>query len=571
MAALWTNSGYKANPNRSDTNGYDYFAYTCLEMAVGYTTFTFPNIAAYMKLHFSNQTVTSAPNYAYSYGDVDQNADVSSADALKYLQYVSGSYSGSAADETRMKNLMDTVFGVWQIQGVGYFGDSTAFPLFIPIAPAYTPVTVTKSAYTSNDFGAVRFIGSSSINMVATDTLSITNADIDGNGTTITVSGFDYTNWTSNASLTLGAGANGQRTLNNDPSSTESLFFASSGFSTATLSITIASAIDDTLDSITDKLGADINPAALYTVYVSSSFVVSGISGTSCSVNITNGEYNINNLGWVNSANTGTAINGDSIKVRVTSSSSYSTSVSAVLTLTAGNTVSDTWTVTTEPDPTTPIEDGELIPFGHSTGAIPFSDIIDFFAGAPISGLYTPPTNLGSYYRAGLHVPPLTGNANIPTSGAISFSDFRDAYTVLYFVRAPQTKGATRNTISSGGQVVVVWYIFDFDDPADWEMGYGPFAKYSCEYQYSLTVTQNLVNAGNQSIAPRLTVGTPTTWTPATSWNSAAQLGFAVEMYVDQNTEVFANGYVTMQVRHPDNPSYVLTKNVNWSLRSYGV
>ena len=224
-----------------------------------------------------------------------------------------------------------------------------------------------------------------------------------------------------------------------------------------------------------------------------------------------------------------------------------------------------------------------LIPFGHGSGAISMQDLIDFFGGAPNATIpYYPPNNLGSFYKGGAVVPNIAQNAAIPTSGAISLSNFRNAYTDLYFVRTPATKQINKNTITTGGQVVAAWYLFDgmWGNPADWEMGYGANMKYACQYQYTLTITSYNVFAGGVYIYPRLTAATPspvgyssglkTGFVDATSWTEAGNLGFGVEMFVYQNTEAYVTGYITMSVRHPLALSTVITTNVNFTFNVFG-
>jgi|GEM_PF-1360617 len=96
--------------------------------------------------------------------------------------------------------------------------------------------------------------------------------------------------------------------------------------------------------------------AALNTVIFSNSITVSGIN-RAATVSISSGEYEINGSGqWTAAA--GTVNNTDSVRVRVTSSSSFSTTT--VATLTIGG-VSDTFSVTTPAEPDT---DGDGIPDG---------------------------------------------------------------------------------------------------------------------------------------------------------------------------------------------------------------
>lgn len=85
------------------------------------------------------------------------------------------------------------------------------------------------------------------------------------------------------------------------------------------------------------------------TLITSNSITVTGIE-TSAPVTITGGEYQINGSGIWTSAS-GTVVNGNTVRVRQTSSSSYGTTTDTVLTIGG---VSDTFNVTTLPPDTTP-------------------------------------------------------------------------------------------------------------------------------------------------------------------------------------------------------------------------
>ncbi len=89
----------------------------------------------------------------------------------------------------------------------------------------------------------------------------------------------------------------------------------------------------------------DVTDADLATVYESNTLTVAGINNSAV-VTITGGQYSKNGGAYTSSP--GTADNGDTFKVRATSSASNSTAVNVVLTIGG---VSDTYTVTTE-DPT---------------------------------------------------------------------------------------------------------------------------------------------------------------------------------------------------------------------------
>ena len=89
----------------------------------------------------------------------------------------------------------------------------------------------------------------------------------------------------------------------------------------------------------------DITGATRSTVYTSNQIIVAGIN-SAATVTITNGTYSKN--GGAYTSNSGTAVLGDTFTVRHTSSASYSTAVSTVLTIGG---VSDTYTTTTLADP----------------------------------------------------------------------------------------------------------------------------------------------------------------------------------------------------------------------------
>lgn len=121
--------------------------------------------------------------------------------------------------------------------------------------------------------------------------------------------------------------------------------------------LTVQTSGSDTTPNAFD-LG-DQTDAALSTVYESSQITVSGIDAAA-NLTITGGEYSINSGGWASSATT--VNNGDTVKVRGTSSASFSTAVDVALTIGG---VSDTFTITTAAEDTTPA----AFDLGDQTGA----------------------------------------------------------------------------------------------------------------------------------------------------------------------------------------------------------
>lgn len=125
-----------------------------------------------------------------------------------------------------------------------------------------------------------------------------------------------------------------------------------------TVSGTISSATDTTPDQFTFT---DVTGVALSTTQTSNQITVAGMSsGASTSVSVSGGTYSKNGGSYTSSA--GTASNGDTFRVRHTSSSSYSTSVNTTLTIGG---VSDTYTSTTLTADTTP----DAFTFTDVTGA----------------------------------------------------------------------------------------------------------------------------------------------------------------------------------------------------------
>ncbi|AQQ67219.1 agarase [Microbulbifer agarilyticus] len=91
-----------------------------------------------------------------------------------------------------------------------------------------------------------------------------------------------------------------------------------------------------------------VNDADLDTAYTADAITVSGINA-STNVSISGGEYSVNNGSY--SSDAATLENGDSVAVRVTSSTAYSTEVAATLTIGG---VSADYTVTTMAEPVEP-------------------------------------------------------------------------------------------------------------------------------------------------------------------------------------------------------------------------
>lgn len=131
---------------------------------------------------------------------------------------------------------------------------------------------------------------------------------------------------------------------------------SSASFSTAVNATLTIGAVGDTYTVTT--LAEDTTPdafsftpvtgATVSTVYTSNTITVAGIN-TATPISITGGTYSINGAAYASAS--GTVTNGQTVSVRLTSSGSFSTAASAILTIGG---VSGTYTVTTEAADTTP-------------------------------------------------------------------------------------------------------------------------------------------------------------------------------------------------------------------------
>lgn len=86
-----------------------------------------------------------------------------------------------------------------------------------------------------------------------------------------------------------------------------------------------------------------------------------------------------------------------------------------------------------------------------SSGAINFGQLQTEFGGSN-------PIGINEYYRSGTYVPPLTANASVPTSGAISMSNFYSA-TVSTDMDASYT--AESVGVKGGGSTCTLWVYTD--------------------------------------------------------------------------------------------------------------
>ncbi|MGZ5581791.1 MAG: beta strand repeat-containing protein [Usitatibacter sp.] len=176
----------------------------------------------------------------------------------------------------------------------------------------------------------------------------------------------------------------------------------------------------------------DQTNVALSTTITSNSITVSGISAPSA-ISVTGGQYEVNGSGsWLTSA--GTVNNGDSVRVRHTSSSSNSTAVNTTLTIGG---VSDTFTSTTAAADTTP----DAFSFTDVSGVNPSST--NFSNTITISGINAPT----SWSLSGGGGASVNGSAYNLFSGTVNNGDT----IAIYSVASSGFSTAVNATLTVGG------------------------------------------------------------------------------------------------------------------------
>ena len=230
-----------------------------------------------------------------------------------------------------------------------------------------------------------------------------------------TISSFSSIYWTSTSNILFTSTGTNSRTVKTNPTlGASSVSVSASGRSGDTCYFEIVSSVDGLPDSIDGDLGSDITNANPSQVYEFNPVTVSGVNTAIVSRVTGNGAQQRKSLNGSWQTADMIVNNGDTIYVRGTSSSSYSTGETFTLKIgsNVGSTgvlnttyVQDSITVTTGVDPNS----GTKIPFPISSGTISLSDIIEFWGGRDYVGAsYVAPKDIGSYYRGGSYVPNLT-------------------------------------------------------------------------------------------------------------------------------------------------------------------
>ena len=265
--------------------------------------------------------INSSANISVTGGEysIDSATFTSAAGTISNGQTVSVRHTSSASNSTTVNTVLD----------IGGVSDT------------FTTTTLAFASDTTPD--AFSFVDQAGIPLnTLTESANITVSGINTTAS-ITISAGEYS--IDNGAFTSAAGtvSNGQTVKVRHTSSASN--------STTTNTVLDIGGINDTFSTTTLPLITDTTPdafsfidqtdIALNALTESAAITISGIN-TTTNITISGGEYSINN-GTYTSA-TGSIINGQSVKVRHTSSGSNSTTTDTVLTI---GSVSDTFTTTT--------------------------------------------------------------------------------------------------------------------------------------------------------------------------------------------------------------------------------
>jgi hypothetical protein len=277
------------------------------------------------------------------------------------------------------------------------------------------------------------------------DTVIFNYWQAEGFNTTVSVSGLNSNVWTNAANFNITLNQSVTRTIRSDASLVgDVISFSASGYSTVTGTITVIVANDTTPNQFTFT---DVTEAALNQTITSAPITISGINtSVTASISGNSAEFNIN--GNVFNSLNKTVNNGDVIRIRMNSSSSYNSTVNTTLSV---STVSDIWSITTIANDITP----DQFTFADITQANPseerFSSLIN------ITGISTPVTASISGNSAQFNV----------NEGAYSTANktVNNGDTIQVKMNASSSYNTTVSTTLSVSTVSDVWSITTRTDP----------------------------------------------------------------------------------------------------------
>jgi hypothetical protein len=415
------------------------------------------------------------------------------------------------------------------------------------------------------------------------DTLSLGHASF-GNQTA-TFYTFSSAIWTVSGNLSMAPDTTASRTVKSSVSqdydvniSVEAL-----GCTTRILYLRIVAAPDTTPDAFSFDSVTNALPGQRYALgYIT-------VTGIDTQVNFTGtGGLVAEETVYGTPTATGVIGNNQRLFIYADASSSYATTTSPKLQV--GDT-SYTASITTKADP----GDGLAVPFTVSSGTISIDDLREFF------GPEDEAASMSYYYRGGPRVPNKTtgtpNNANIPTSGQISLSQFYNAMTYISLTTEPTNSGHMA-IIGISGYTNATRRRWDYNDyngiiqnfNSVYAVGYGPDMQSVVEYKLTIRPSSYAEFQSSTGDTLEFRVGRLTTVQvgnvveDTTAYDitglSSGSYGsgwsrdnhyFILEMEIvnDDTVEIWGHGFIDLQIRIPSQTGYVYTTTLGYSVAVY--
>jgi hypothetical protein len=414
------------------------------------------------------------------------------------------------------------------------------------------------------------------------DTLSLAHADF-GNQTA-TLYTFSSAIWTVSGNLSMAPDTTASRTVKSSVSQDYDVNISveATGCTTRILYLKIVAAPDTTpnsfsFDSVTNAIPGEIYCLGYITVTgIDTQVNYSGANGLMADRQIYTGGSTTPTSGLVK--------NNENLYIYATASSSYNTTTNPSLTV---GTLTVSSSITTKPDP----GDGTVVPFPISSGTISIDSLREFF------GPEDEAASMSYYYRGGDRVPNKTtgtpNNANIPTSGQISLSNFYNSMTYISFSTEPGNGRA--DLLASTSQSTSDerrWDAYDWSSiianlAQFYEIGYGPDMRTVVEYKITARPSSwlEILTGNNDKLEMRVgqftTVQVGNVVEDTTVYNltglSSGSVGSGwgrdqhlvildASVGADSDVMIFGHGFIDLQIRIPAQPTYVYTTTIGYKI-----
>ena len=194
--------------------------------------------------------------------------------------------------------------------------------------------------------------------------------------------------------------------------------------------------------------------------------------------------------------------------------------------------------------------DNKVVLTKSANESIGLREISQFFGGPSVP-------KITDFYPGLAYVPNIIDNEDIPLSGDLSLSDFRNAVTAFYFTTSPYGKAAVFNTLNGA-----VRGRLTFQGGDDFEMGYGAFTRINAKFKYSIT-REDGGNASDVNVV--LSAGQNIN--VFSRQNNTIRLETA-RTY--QNEEKIFFGKLTVFAQHPIDTSRIISRTVTWGITMNG-